>query len=93
MIFLFDHKVGLRGTSFSWKGVTVLAELQFVHKMAAPSKPMFKGAPMEEEFRPNFVSIRQEVPRLVQENPPPGLIPVVPDSEISEDGSDEEEER
>ena len=42
----------------------------------------------EEYICPNFVTVTQGVPRLVQEPPPPGLT----DSEISEDDSEEEEE-
>ena len=94
LIFSLYHKVGLRGTCFSWEGVTVLAELEFIYKMAAPSEAMVKGAPMEEDLCPNFVTVTQGLPRLVQEPPPPGLIPApgLDDSEISEYDSEEEEE-
>ena len=51
---------------------------------------------MEEDLSicPNFVTVTKGLPRLVQEPPPPGLIPApgLNDSEISEDDSDEEEE-
>ena len=42
----------------------------------------------EEYICPNFVTVAQGEPRLVQEPPPPGLT----DSEFSEDDSEEEEE-
>ena len=94
LIFFLNHKVGLRGTCFSCEGVSVLAELEFLYKVPAPFKAMVKGAPMEEDLCPNFVTVTQGSPRLVQEPPPPGLIPApgLDDSEISEDDSDEEEE-
>ena len=96
LIFFLNHKVGLRGTCFSWEEVSVLAELEFLYKVPTPSKAMVKGAPMEEDFSicPNFVTVTQGLPRLVQEPPPPGLIPApgLDDSEISEYDSEEEEE-
>ena len=86
----FNSKVGLYGTSFFSQGIYVLAELQFLYKVAAPCKAKIKADAMEEEeyICPNFVTVTQGVPRLVQEPPPPGLT----DSEISEDDSEEEEE-
>ena len=94
LTFFLNHKVGLRGTCFSWEGVSVLAELEFLYKVPAPSEAMVKGAPMEEDLCPNFVTVTQGFPRLVQEPPPPGLIPApgLDDSEISEDDLEEEEE-
>ena len=58
--------------------------------MAAPCKAKIKAAHMEEEeyICPNFVTVTQGVPRLVQEPPPPGLT----DSDISQDDSDGEGE-
>ena len=87
---ILNRKVGLHGTSFFSQGIYVLAELQFLYKVAAPCKAKIKAAHMEEEecICPNFVTVTQGVPRLVQEPPPPGLT----DSEISEDDSEEEEE-
>ena len=85
----FNSKVGLYGTSFFSQGIYVLAELQFLYKVAAPCKAKIKAAMWEEEYIcPNFVTVTQGEPRLVQEPPPPGLT----DSEISEDDSEEEEE-
>ena len=86
----FNSKVGLYGTSFFSQGIYVLAELQFLYKVAAPCKAKIKAAHMEEEeyICPNFVTVTQGVPRLVQEPPPPGLT----DSETSEDDSEEDEE-
>ena len=94
LIFSPIHKVGLRGTCFSWEGVTVLAELEFLYKVPAPSEATVRGTPMEEDLCPNFVTVTQGLPRLVQEPPPPGLIPApgLDDSEISEDDLEEEEE-
>lgn len=90
--------MGLVGTCFSSCGVTVLAELQFVYKVAAPTKALIKGAPMELELTPNFVTVGQDqgkgedqgqwVPRLVQEPPPPGLT----DSEDSDDEVEDEDD-
>ena len=92
--------MGLVGTCFSSCGVTVLAELQFVYKVAAPTKALIKGAPMELELTPNFVTVGQDqgpdqrkdqgqwVPRLVQEPPPPGLT----DSEDSDEDEDEDDD-
>ena len=92
--------MGLVGTCFSSRGVTILAELQFVYKVAAPTKALIKGAPMELDLTPNFVTVGQEqgldqrkgqgqwVPRLVQEPPPPGLT----DSEESDEDEDDDED-
>ena len=52
--------------------------------VAAPTKALIKGPPIEQELTPNFVTVqpkRRGLPRLVQEPPPPGLT----DSEDSDD--------
>ena len=83
--------MGVIGTCFSSHGVTILAELQFVYKVAAPTKALIKGAPIEQELIPNFVTVEKPgkgLTRLVQEPPPPGLT----DSEDSDDELDEHED-
>ena len=88
--------MGLIGTSFSSRGITILSELQFVYKVAAPTKALIKGAPKEQDLTPNFVTVEQEgqgFPRLVQEPPPPGLTDSEDsDDEVGDEDDDEEDE-
>ena len=68
--------VGLVGTCFSYRNVAVLAELQFVYKVAAPTKALIQEeAPVEhEELSSNFVTINlpdiSGGTTIVQESPP-----------------------
>ena len=89
--FTNPSMAGLIGTCFSSKGVTILSELRFVYKVAAPAKALIKGASLEQELTSNFVTVNQPgqgLLRLVQEPPPPPLT----DSEVSDDEDRGEEE-
>ena len=91
LLTLFNCKVGVIGTCYSSSGVAILGELQFVYKVAAPTKALIKGPPIEQELTPNFVTVqpkRRGLPRLVQEPPPPGLT----DTEDSDDELEEDED-
>ena len=77
-----DHKVGLRGTSFSWEGVTVLGELEFLYNVSEVEDPLTDSELTEDDSDDDE-----------EEDPgPPGLIPADPltDYEVSEDDSDGE---
>ena len=90
---MFNCKVGVFGTCYSSRGIAIIAELQFVYKVAASTKALIKGAPMEQDLTPNFVTVGQGLPRLVQEPPPPGLTDSEDsDDEVENEVDDEEDE-